>query len=536
MTTAEPGGTIPAVRLAAIDLGTNSVHMVIAEVTPDGRITVVDRVKEMVRLGRHAFTTGRLSPEAMALASRALRTFRGLAQARRVQRIRAVATSAVREARNGASFIRRLARETGLRVEVISGVEEARLIFRAARHALGLAGGPHLLVDVGGGSVELALVHDGQPVWMRSLPLGVARLTEQFLHRDPPSASQVRALQTHIERTVGDLLRRARRAGAVQAVGTSGTVNTLVQMALAARGEEPGRLHGASAPAYEIARVRRRLLELPATERLELPGMEAKRVDLMPAASVLLDVILNRAGGLDLVACGWALREGVLLELARIGEERSPATRTGRRRSVEALARRFTVGGNGHGRQVALLTAQLYTAFAADLGLPPEGRELAEYAAILHDIGHAVDHDRHHLHTAYLVQNSELLGFTPTEIAVLAFAARGHRKQPPKMSDPELQTLPPAARRLVRGIAACLRLADALDRTHLAVIKTLEVVRSGGGVIIRVDAGDEDAELELWSAERRVDLLGRLLDRPVTLRLRRPRARRALRAAAGPQR
>lgn len=523
-------------RLAAIDLGTNSVHMVIAEVTADGRITVVDRVKEMVRLGRHAFTTGRLSPETMALASRALRTFRRLAQARRVQRIRAVATSAVREARNGQAFVRRLTRETGLPVEVISGAEEARLIFRAARHALGLLGGPHLLVDVGGGSVELSLVHDGHPVWMRSLPLGVARLTEQFLHRDPPSAGQVRALEAHLERTMGDLLLRARRAGVVQAVGTSGTVNTLVQMAAAARGEEPGRLHGASAPAFEIARVRRRLLELPATERLELPGMDGKRVDLMPAAGVLLDVILSRAGGLDLVACAWALREGVLLELARVGSERTPTSRTGRRRSVEALTRRFAFGDDGHGRRVAMLAAQLYTALAPDLGLPPESRELVEYAGILHDIGHAIDHDRHHLHTAYLIRNSELLGFTPTEIAVLALAARGHRKQAPKMSDPELQALPPAARRLVRGIAACLRVADALDRTHLGVVKSVDVARSDGRVVVRADTGGADAELELWSAERRVDLLSRLLDRPVTLRLRRRRGVAPLRAAAGSRR
>ena len=532
MTAGSRPATMRTVRLAAIDLGTNSVHMVIAEVTPEGRITVVDRVKEMVRLGRHAFITGRLSPETMTMATRALRTFGQLARARRVRRLRAVATSAVREARNGAAFVRRLTRETGLPVEVISGPDEARLIYRAARHALGLLGGPHLLVDVGGGSVELSLVQDGRALWMRSLPLGVARLTEQFLHRDPPSAGQVRALEVHVDEAVGELLLRARRAGAVQAVGTSGTVNTLVQMALAARGEDPGRLHGASAPAFEIARVRRRVLEVGAGERAELPGMDAKRVDLMPAAVVLLDVILSRAGGLDLVACSWALREGVLLELARFGGERSPATETGRRRSVEVLAKRFALGGNGHGRQVAHLAAQLYTALAPDLGLPPDGRELTEYAALLHDIGHAIDHDRHHRHTAYLVQNSELLGFTPTEVTVLALAARGHRKQAPKMSDPELQPLPPAARRLVRGIAACLRVADALDRTHLGVIKNVEVVRPRGQVLIRADPGGEDAELELWAAERRVDLLSRLLDRPVVLRLRRGRSRAPLRPAA----
>ncbi len=176
-------------RLAAIDVGSNSVHMVVADVAADGRIQVVDRVKEMVRLGRRAFTTGRLTLEAMDRAVYTLRTFGRLARARRVERLRAVATSAVREARNGAAFVRRLRRETGLDVRVISGAEEARLIFRAARHALGLEGGPILLVDVGGGSVELVLAQDGRPVWLRSLPLGAARLAERFMPSDPPAAA-----------------------------------------------------------------------------------------------------------------------------------------------------------------------------------------------------------------------------------------------------------------------------------------------------------------------------------------------------------
>src|SRR5262249_51177946 len=164
--------------------------MVIADVEVDGRITVVDRMKEMVRLGRQSFSTGRLSDEAMELALQAVKTFSRLPRARRVERVRAVATSAVREAENGAAFVRRTRRETGLTVKVVSGLEEARLIFRAAHHALGLEGGPHLLLDVGGGSVELVLVHDGRPIWLRSLPLGAARLTERFLVSDPPTVRQ----------------------------------------------------------------------------------------------------------------------------------------------------------------------------------------------------------------------------------------------------------------------------------------------------------------------------------------------------------
>lgn len=518
------------VRLAAIDVGSNSVHMVVADVSADGRIEVVDRVKEMVRLGRRTFMTGRLPAGAMDLAVQAVKTFSRLARARRVERVRAVATSAVREARNGAVFVRRLRRETGLPVRVISGPEEARLIFRAAQHALGLEGGPHLLVDVGGGSVELVLVQDGRPLWLRSFPLGVARLTERFITSDPPSARQVARLEKHLDRTIGSLLGEARKAGIVHAVGTSGTVNTLIAMARAARGDELSRLHGASITAAELTRVRRSVLALPAARRADIPGIDTKRVDLMPAAAVLVDFIVGRARAPELVACSWALREGVLLELA--GARRSSGKHDERRRSIEAVAARFA-GANSHGRQVARLALALFDGIADVLDLPPNAREILEYAALLHDVGHAIDHDRHHRHTCYLIRNAEVIGFEPLEIELIAQVARGHRKQIPKPSDPELRSLPGALRRHIRSLAALLRVADALDRTHFGVVAHVDVHVSPKRVRIELAAGTEDAELEVWAAERRVDLLSRLLERPVVFETRPAVVTRAVRAKAG---
>src|SRR6202790_4473496 len=225
------GSYLLSMRLGAIDVGSNSVHMIVADVSREGHLEVVDRVKEMVRLGRRSFTTGRLTTESMDLAVRALMNFKRLLRVRRVTRLRAVATSAVREARNRTEFIRRIKRETGLTVEVISGLDEARLIFKAARHALGLDGGPHLLVDVGGGSVELVLVRDGRPLWMRGGKRGAVRLGERFLIDDPPSRAQLGRLEAHLDRLIGPLMRRAKREGVVRAIGTSGTINTLVAMA-----------------------------------------------------------------------------------------------------------------------------------------------------------------------------------------------------------------------------------------------------------------------------------------------------------------
>jgi exopolyphosphatase / guanosine-5'-triphosphate,3'-diphosphate pyrophosphatase len=501
-------------RLAAIDVGSNSVHMVIADASREGHFEVVDRVKEMVRLGRRSFTTGKLTDESMDRTVRALAHFQRLVHVRRVDRMRAVATSAVREASNRVQFIRRLRRETGIAVEVISGKEEANLIYQAARHALGLEGGPYLLVDVGGGSVELVLVKDSRPLWMRSVKLGAARLTERFLADDPPTLAQRKRLESHLESEIGDLMRMARRAGVARAIGTSGTINMIVAMARASGSEEFGRLHGATASAAEVKHLSRKLLEASAAMRADLPGMDAKRADQIAAAGMLADFVLTRSGAPELAACTWALREGLLLGLSRASNgQGSPQAR---QRTVKALAHRFS-GANEHGRQVAKLALKLFDATALTLGLPESGRELLEYAALLHDIGHAIDHDRHNRHSYYLIKNAELLGFDPLEIEVIALAARGHRKQAAQMDSPDLQNLSAGRRRLARGLAAILRVADALDRSHFGVIKGLNVIYSPGRVVIEVASNGESSDLELWTCERRTDLLAKLLDRRVIL-------------------
>jgi exopolyphosphatase/guanosine-5'-triphosphate,3'-diphosphate pyrophosphatase len=501
-------------RLAAIDVGSNSVHMIIADVSREGHIEVIDRVKEMVRLGRRSFTTGRLTPEAMDMTVRTLAYFRRLAHFKRVGRMRAVATSAVREAKNRREFIGRIRRETGLAVEVISGDDEAKLIFEAARHALGLAGGPHLLVDIGGGSVELVLVRDGKALWLKSAKLGAARLTERFLPDDPPTTAQRKHLLHHLEHEIGGAMRDARRAGVIGAIGTSGSINTLVAMARAARGEEWGRLHGASATADEIATITSQVLEANAALRADLPGIDAKRTDQIGAAAIVTDFVLRHSGAPVLTACTWAMREGLLLGLMR--KDRKHHTVDARRRSVAGLAARFG-GNNRHGRHVARLGLTLFDATALVLGLNDHARELLEYAALLHDIGHAIDHDRHNRHSYYLIKNGELLGFDPVEVEIIALAARGHRKQGGQFYPEELRALSTSAKRTVRGLAAILRVADALDRSHFGVVKKIKTHYSPGRLIVEVTSNHEGADLELWTCERRTDLLAKLLDRRVIL-------------------
>jgi exopolyphosphatase / guanosine-5'-triphosphate,3'-diphosphate pyrophosphatase len=500
-------------RLAAIDVGSNSVHLLIADVSPDGNLEVVDRVKEMVRLGRRSFTTGLLSAESMDLAVRVLAHFQRLVEMRHVDRMRAVATSAVREARNRSQFIARIRRETGIQLEVISGHQEAQLIYRAAQQALGLDGGPHLLVDLGGGSLELVLVRNQRALWMKSVKLGAARMAERFLVSDPPTHAQSERLISHFESEIGEQMRAARRAQVVRAIGTSGTINTLVAMARAARGEELGALHGSSASAAEIARLSRKIVATNTATRLALPGLDAKRVDQVPAAALLADFVLRQSSAEEIVACLWALREGMLLELAEATKRSAPEIR---RASVNALAARFA-DHDPHGKRVARLALMLFDATSLALELPENSRELLEYAALLHDIGHAIDHDRHNRHSYYLVKNADLLGFEPVEIEMIALALRAHRKQSAQLDSPEWQALSLGKRRVARGMAAILRVADALDRSHRGIVKNVAVVYSPGRAQIEIGSGREKADLELWTCERRIDLLAKLLDRRLTL-------------------
>ena len=513
MTAAVTRDTLVRMRLAAIDVGSNSVHLLIADVSSHGHLEVIDRVKEMVRLGRRSFTTGLLDQEAMDLAVRVLHHFQRLVEMRHVDSVRAVATSAVREARNQAQFIARIRRDTGVEVEVISGREEAQLIYRAAQYALGLEGEPQLLLDLGGGSLELVLVKDRRPLWMKSARLGAARITERFLLDDPPTAAQYKRLQGHFDEEIGEQMRVAQRAGVVRAVGTSGTVNTLVAMARAARGEELGILHGSSASAAEIVRLCQKTIEANPARRMTLPGIDAKRIDQLPASAMLAEFVLRRSGAKEIVACSWALREGMLLELAEATDRSAMEIR---RSSVNVLATRFAQH-NLHGRQVARLSLALFDATAPSLELPDSSRELLEYAALLHDIGHAIDHDRHNRHSYYLVKNADLLGFEPVEIDMIALSLRAHRKQSAQLDSPEWQALSAGKRRIARAMAAILRVADALDRSHRSVVTTVAMVYSPGRARIEIGSGREKADLELWTCERRLDLLAKLLNRQMSL-------------------
>lgn len=509
-------------RVAAMDVGTNSIHMVVAQVDLEGHVRVLDRAKEMVRLGRNGLTRGRLTRAAMDAGVRAIASFRTLAERQGVTRFRAVATSAVREARNGGDFIQRVKDEVGIRVRVIPGREEARLIHLGVAQAIDLRGEPTVILDAGGGSVEIVLVADGRPVALHSLKLGVARMTDTFFDGDPPSGQALRRLDDHLRVHLDPVLSglAAWRVGRI--VATSGTLLALVSMAAYRLGVHPGRnIHGLQVPAAEISRLRRTLRDADREERLRIKGMDAKRADLVLAGAVVADRVVRTLRARTVVACTWALREGLLADYVRRhgpGIAESARFADVRRRSVVRLLRRLGLHGP-HNEHVAMLCVRLFDQLRERLGLGEDVRELLEYAALLHDVGHIVDRENHYRHSYYLIVNGELFGFTREEVEIVGqVALHHHRRGTPKATGAEEIALPGAAWRTIRALAAVLRVAEGLDRSHYRVVSDVKAAWRGRALTLELRTDGQDAALEIWEAGRRTELLGKLLGADVRVR------------------
>jgi exopolyphosphatase/guanosine-5'-triphosphate,3'-diphosphate pyrophosphatase len=502
-------------RLAAIDIGTNSVHMIVVRVRPDLSFEVVDREKEMIRLGAGGLDGRRLAPTAVTAAYETLARFRRLAEAHDVDEILATATSAVREAENGGDFVATVRRDLGIRIRIISGKEEARLIHLAAAYAAGVGGHPSVVVDIGGGSVEITYGTAARMQSGGSFKVGVIRLTERFVTSDPLSRADEQKMVRHIRRQTGTYLKSLVARGFHRVIGTSGTIHALGVLASAPL-RDGGDLRNRKIPTKALGRVRRLLTSLTLEERLALPGLDPRRADVTVAGAVLLDTVLAALGADSLTLCDFALREGLVLDyIKRNGAhirtvERYPDVR---RRSVIELAERCLYIAP-HAQQVARTALALFDATQPEHQLGADAREWLEYAALLHDIGTHISYERHHRHSQYLIQHGDLRGFDPDEIQLMALVARYHRQSPPKKSHAEFGALPEADRRVVRVLGALLRLAEGLDRSHAQVVEQVETERTETDLLVRLRT-TSDPELELWAAARHAAPLIKVLGRPI---------------------
>lgn len=499
--------------LAAIDIGTNSIHLVVARVAAGGRFEVVTTAKEMVRLGSSGTDMKRLAPKALDRGIEALERFRLMAEAAGAP-VRAVATSAVREAENQATFIERARTEAGVEVEVISGFEEARLIHLGVLQAVPVIDLHALVVDIGGGSTELVVGHHGEALAAASLKLGAIRLTRRFFPRERIKKAEVEACRAYIRSTLVPFFREAKAHRIDVVVASSGTATAVAAMASAARGEEPPttfNLHEVTAD--EVGEVVDRLVSaksLAARKRIE--GLDPSRADIVPAGAMILHEVLKEVGAGSLVISGYALREGVLLDtLQRIEGGSLHHLHDLRRRSVLHLAD-LCDDDQLHSERVAELALELFDGTASLHGLDLQCREYLEAAALLANVGLFVSHAQHHKHTYYVIRNSEhLSGFTDREIELIALVARYHRKSAPKKKHAEFARLPPDDQEIVRALAGLLRVAIALDRTHAGAVAAVQVAVDEDGEHVEVGLVPEDAgadlTLERYTADERKSLL-----------------------------
>lgn len=509
-------------RFAAIDVGSNAMRLRVVEATGPHELREVATERAAVRLGHDVFLTGRLAPAAMIEAIEALKGFRDVMRGAGVESYRAVATSAVREAANAPVLVERAEREAGVKLEVIEGIEEARLVLEAVRHSVKIGARRAILVDIGGGSVELTWLSptgentggerrsqpppmqakaDPGPTGSVSLPMGTVRLCEAFLDPEGPVTAERRSLLVeYIERFLTEArLSRSERPELV--VVTGGNAEAIAQLCPAASTDGNG---------VSVARMRAlrdELSELAPKARRERFGLRGDRADVIVPAVYVLCAVADTLGVSEMVAPGVGLKDGILAELVerafRVWDE------SRERASIEAqavgLGRKYRFDET-HARHVADLALSLFDQLSEVHKLGAEERALLKLAALVHDIGDFVGYESHHKHTQYIVAHADLMGLTPTQREVVANVARYHRKALPDLSHPSFRKLERRERAVVRKLAALLRVADAFDREHQTKVRDLSVRLVQNKLTLRA-TGEGDLSLERWTALRKADLM-----------------------------
>ena len=502
-----------AEALAAIDVGTNSIHLVVARPAGNRRFEILEREKEVVRLGRGSSDMKTLAPDAIDRGVDALQRMRRIADAHGAA-VMAVATSAIREASNRDEFLARARDDAGVDVQVISGAEEARLIHLGVLQAVPAFDRRLLLVDIGGGSTEFLVGHGGEVLAARSLKLGAIRLTERFFSGDRIRPSQIDECRQYVRAFLAPVARDVRRLGFEVAVGSSGTITNIAQMVALRRGGSAQDASNLEFSADELHEVVEAVVGADtAKARGRIPGLDGNRVDIIVGGALLLEQAFGELRIGAMVVSDYALREGVLLDVLQQRSSTSSLHHLSdlRFESVLHLAARFD-DDRAHAEHVTRLAMDLFDQTVDVHGLDADCEEYLEAAGLLHNIGLAISHEAHHKHSYYLIRNAEqLTGFTNGEIEIIAQVARYHRRSAPKPKHAEFASLRPGEQDVVRKLAGMLRVAIGLDRTHGGVVRSLRCrLDAGHPRRLVVEAHTEpgtDPSLELYTARSRCGLL-----------------------------
>lgn len=503
--------------IAAIDVGTNSFHMVIASVSARGQLEIHARDKEMVRLGSGAGDMKRLTPDAIDRGVAAMRRFAKLAEQHNAV-VRAIATSAVREALNKDEFVERVLQESGISVEVVPGTEEARLIYAGAIHALPIVDQRACVIDIGGGSTETIIGFQGEAEVVHSAKLGHLRYTKRFFPDGIVTEDRIDACRTAVRGEWTSMFQAMRAHGFDVAVGCSGTIIAIAAMTHARLyHRQPDSFNGMSYAFRDVRTTIDRILAARSVEaRCAIPGMEAKRADVIIAGAIILEQAMIGLGFDELRISSYALREGIVFDTVQKDDDirRFHHLAHLRYESVDHVCDLYRVR-RPHADHVKNLAVRLFDGLRLLHGYGDRELELLEAAALLHDVGFHIGADQHHKHSEYIIRNSAMPGFTNDETEIIANIARYHRKSHPKKKHAAFVALTPEEQQVVRVLAAILRIAEGLDRRQQQLVQRIRIDVSSDGIDIYLVVPNGLADMELWGAERRKELLEETLHLPV---------------------
>jgi exopolyphosphatase / guanosine-5'-triphosphate,3'-diphosphate pyrophosphatase len=491
-------------RLAAIDIGTNSIRCIVIEMAQSGSFRILDDEKATVRLGEGLFASGGISAAARERAREALLRMRKIIDGLGVEVIEAVATSAVRKAANGAEFLAAMERETGIRIRLIDGREEAELAALSAWHHFDMANARYLLVDIGGGSVEAVSAVGRHIEEIASLELGAVFLTEKFLPRDPIPDKDLERLRKHVRKEL-----RAALEGTDfpvrYLIGSGGTMTTIAGIVQAGRKERYDSVHGYEVLHSEIVHILAMLQRKSCKERKAVPGLSPERADIIVAGVAVVEELMRLSGTNILKINERGIREGLILQsLQKHGLLEKRKTLRDWRTTVRDFGRSCHVD-EIHSEQVAKLALQLFDALAEPFALDARARQLLETAALLHDVGYFISYAAHHKHSYHLIRYASLFDFSPREKEIVANIARYHRKSLPKRKHEGFSALNREDQELVKKLGGILRLVDGLDRRRASAVAGMECTLAGKTFRIQL-AGADDLSVEIYGGQVKADL------------------------------
>jgi len=514
--------------LAALDIGTTSIRLEVVRIDADHRLTALTQQKETVRLGEDEFETHRMTPAAIERGALVCARFADVARGFGAEEILAFATSAVREAENQQEFIDRVRHEAKLDVRVVSGPEEARLIYLGVVSGTDLGDRRALFIDIGGGSTELILGDAQNYFLLDSLKLGAIRLANRFLRSEqgPLPADRFQKMKAYIRGVASHVIRRFADYGFDAVYGSAGTITNLAEVTARRLGDSPTSLRNYVIRVSDLHETVEMLRRMPLEERRKTPGLDPDRADIVLGGAAVLMAILEDVRAERLTISDRGMRHGILVD-ALMREEAARATYESvpiRLRSILQLARACKFDEE-HARHIVFLSLTLFDQLRR-LGFHPYGpreRELLEYAALVHDIGCFLSHTNHQRHAYYLVRHSDLLGFNDTEIDIVANVAYYHRKAIPKKKHENLKALTRQGRKLVSVLAAILRVAEGLDRSHLALVKDIRLSPAHNpDRLILTLVSEADCQLEIWGVQTNRDLFETVFGLPLVLNVEAP--------------